>query len=88
MKSPGPGKPRYDVVELSDEMLENTDLSPFDAIITGVRAYNTRDVLIKSKDKLLRYTENGGTLIVQYNVASNPLADRIGPYPLTIAATG
>jgi len=74
----------YDVVELSDEMLENTDLSPFDAIITGVRAYNTRDVLIKLKDKLLRYTENGGTLVVQYNVASNPLADRIGPYPLTI----
>ena len=74
----------YEVVELSDEMLENTDLSPFDAIITGVRAYNTRDVLKKSKDKLLRYMENGGTLVVQYNVASNQFADQIGPYPLTI----
>jgi hypothetical protein len=74
----------YEVVELSDGMLENTDLSPFDAIITGVRAYNTRNVLRRSKDKLLRYIENGGTLVVQYNVASNQLSGRIGPYPLTI----
>jgi len=74
----------FEVVELSDDMLENTDLASFDAIITGVRAYNTRDVLKKSKDKLLRYMENGGTLVVQYNVASNQFADQIGPYPLTI----
>jgi LmbE family N-acetylglucosaminyl deacetylase len=74
----------YEVVELSDEMLENSDLSPFDAIITGVRAYNTRDVLTKLKDKLLSYIENGGTLVVQYNVASNQLSGQIGPYPLAI----
>ncbi|MGZ7045147.1 MAG: PIG-L family deacetylase [Candidatus Aminicenantales bacterium] len=74
----------YDVVELSDEMLENADLSPFDAIITGVRAYNTRDVLRLVKERLLQYIDRGGTLVVQYNVASGPLADRIGPYPFTI----
>ena len=74
----------YEVVELSDEMLENADLSPFDAVITGVRAYNTRDVLKKSNEKLLRYVENGGTLVVQYNVASNQLTGPIGPYPLTV----
>ena len=74
----------YEVVALSDEMLENADLSPFDAIITGVRAYNTRDVLKPSKDKLLHYVEDGGTLVVQYNVSFNPLSGQIGPYPLTI----
>ncbi len=74
----------YDVVQLSDEMLENTDLSQFDAIITGVRAYNTRDRLRLIKDKLLRYVERGGNLVVQYNVASGQLTNRIGPYPLTI----
>ena len=73
-----------EVVELSDEMLENGDLSPFDAVVTGVRAYNTRDVLKKSNDRLLRYVENGGTLVVQYNVASNQPAGQIGPYPLTV----
>ncbi|HVP89892.1 MAG TPA: PIG-L family deacetylase [Terriglobales bacterium] len=74
----------YDVVELSDETLENADLSSFDTIITGVRAYNTRDVLKLVKERLLQYVDRGGTLVVQYNVASGSLADRIGPYPFTI----
>lgn len=69
---------------LSDEMLETSDLSSFDAIVTGVRAYNTRDRLKNVKRRLLDYVERGGTLVVQYNVASGALADRIGPYPLTI----
>jgi hypothetical protein len=74
----------YDVVELTDEMLENADLSPFDAIIAGVRAYNTREVLKLVKERLLQYVDHGGTLVVQYNVASGSPADRIGPYPFTI----
>jgi len=74
----------YDVVPLNDEMLENADLSPFDSIITGVRAYNTRDVLKLMNEKLLQYVDHGGTLVVQYNVASGSLASRIGPYPFTI----
>jgi len=74
----------YDVILLSDGMLETADLSPFDAIVTGVRAFNTRDRLRLIKDKLLRYVEGGGNLVVQYNVPSPQLADRIGPYPLTI----
>jgi LmbE family N-acetylglucosaminyl deacetylase len=74
----------YEVIEVSDEMLENADLSPLDAIITGVRAYDTRETLKKSTDKLLRYVEDGGTLVVQYNVAWNQAGNQIGPYPLTI----
>ena len=74
----------HEVVELSDGMIEDADLSRFDAVITGVRAYNTGAVLRKSKDRLLRYVENGGTLVVQYNVASSEINDQIGPYPLTI----
>ena len=74
----------YDVVELSDETLENADLSSFDTIIIGVRAYNTRDILKLVKERLLQYVDRGGTLVVQYNVASGSLADRIGPYPFTI----
>lgn len=74
----------YDVILLSDGMLESEDLSSFDAIVAGVRAYNTRDRLRLAKDRLLRYVEGGGNLVVQYNVPSAQLADRIGPYPLTI----
>ncbi len=74
----------YEVVPLSDEMLEEADLRSFDAIITGVRAYNTREALGTAKGALLRYVEGGGTLVVQYNVASDDLDGRIGPYPLTV----
>jgi LmbE family N-acetylglucosaminyl deacetylase len=74
----------YDVIQLSDGMLENADLSQFDAIITGVRAYNTRDSLRLIKDKLLQYVERGGNLVIQYNVPSGQSTNRIGPYPLTI----
>jgi hypothetical protein len=74
----------YEVVALNDEMLLNSDLAPFDAIVTGVRAYETREVLKEAKDRLLRYVENGGTLVVQYNVSWNQEGTPIGPYPLTI----
>jgi hypothetical protein len=74
----------YDVTMLDDGMLETSDLASFDAIVAGVRAYNTRDRLKNAKPRLLDYVERGGTLVVQYNVASGALADRIGPYPLTI----
>jgi len=74
----------YEVEMLSDEMLETEDLSRFDAIVTGVRAYNTRERLKPLKERLLQYVERGGSLIVQYNVASAQLAGRIGPYPFTI----
>jgi LmbE family N-acetylglucosaminyl deacetylase len=75
----------YEVTRLSDEMLENSDLSLFDAIITGVRAYNTRGSLRVTNGRLLQYVaQEGGTLIVQYNVANGQLVGRIGPYPLTI----
>jgi hypothetical protein len=74
----------YEVVELSDEMLGNADLASFDAVIAGVRAYDTREGLRESKDRLLRYVENGGTLVVQYNVAWNQEGSQVGPYPLTI----
>jgi hypothetical protein len=74
----------YEVTMLTDEMLETSDLSSFDAIVAGVRAYNTRDRLKNAKPRLLEYVERGGTLVVQYNVASGALTDRIGPYPLTI----
>ncbi len=43
------------------------DLSRFDVIVTGVRAYERRVDLRTNNDRLLEYVEQGGTLIVQYN---------------------
>jgi len=74
----------YEVVFLTDEMLENMDLTQFDAVIAGIRAYNTRERLKHTQDRLLQYVENGGTLIVQYNVSYGLLTEKIGPYPFSI----
>lgn len=77
---------------LSARDLAEGDLSGFDAIVTGVRAYNVRPDLRASQQRLLDYVRNGGTMIVQYNVAEGgPFRgqrtgelERIGPYPLKI----
>ena len=69
---------------LSDEDLDNRDLSQYRAIITGIRAYNTRDHLKSANQRLFRYVENGGTLITQYNTFGL-VTDDLGPYPLTLS---
>ena len=74
----------YDVDLLTDDMLQDDDLSRFDAVIAGVRAYNTRDRLRHSQDRLLDYVKNGGTLIVQYNVSRGLLTDSLGPWPIVL----
>ena len=80
-----------EVTLLSADDLARAELASYDAILTGVRAYNTRSDLRANQDRLLQYVSQGGTLVVQYNVAtggpfgraSNEL-DRIGPYPITV----
>ena len=66
------------------------DLSRFDAIVTGVRAYERRDDLRANNSRLLEYVRNGGTLIVQYNKFEFNEA-QYGPYPAqlgTFAGSG
>jgi LmbE family N-acetylglucosaminyl deacetylase len=77
----------YRVELLTDEQLESGDLSAFDAIVVGVRAYNTRPALTLAEDRLLAYVEGGGVLVVQYNKTPETVTDRLGPYPLTLSRT-
>ncbi len=59
--------------------LASGDLSRFDVILLGVRAYAARPDLIKNNQRLLDYVKNGGVAIVQYNT---PEFDHdYGPYP-------
>lgn len=75
----------YEVVSLSENQVISADLSGFDAIITGVRLYNVNDQIRSMQPKLMKYVENGGTLLVQYNV-NNPLKlENIGPYPFRLS---
>lgn len=77
----------YIVTELTHQKLSDEDLKKYDAIITGVRAYNTDDKLRNYYKKLMKYISDGGNLIVQYNTNNNigKLKGEIGPYPFTIS---
>lgn len=77
----------YNVTVLTDELLSNENLSKYNAIVSGVRAYNTNDRLQVHYTKLMGYVKNGGNLIVQYNTNNRigPVVAKIGPYPFTIS---
>jgi LmbE family N-acetylglucosaminyl deacetylase len=79
----------YDVSLLNDNDLANGNLSQYDAIVTGVRAYNTKSSLNTYYPKLMKYIENGGNLIVQYNTSNQigPIKAKIGPYAFDIIRT-
>jgi LmbE family N-acetylglucosaminyl deacetylase len=76
----------YDVTMLTDADLAHGDFAHFDAIVTGVRAYNARPSMRDAHPRLMRYVENGGTLVVQYNSLSPQplLVDPPGPYPFKV----
>jgi hypothetical protein len=74
----------FRVTLLEDDALASADLAAYDAIVTGVRAYNSRDALKRNARRLLEYVEAGGTLVVQYNTADRTLHRNFAPYPLEI----
>lgn len=51
---------------LDDVALAFGDLSQYDAITVGIRAYELRPDLARANSRLLDYVKNGGTLLVQY----------------------
>src|SRR5207249_2387332 len=66
------------------DSLARGDLSHFDAIVIGSRAYETDPALVANKGRLLDYGRNGGLVIVQYQ--QYPFIDGgFAPYPLAIA---
>ena len=82
-----------DVILLTDMDLTTGSLAQYDAIVTGVRAFNTRPDLRANAQRLFdEYVAKGGTLIVQYNVLEGgfmggdpTLLSKVGPYPMTIS---
>ncbi len=76
----------YEVNMLTDKEMTKNNLDKFDCIITGVRAYNTNEWLNKHYEKLMKYVNDGGNLIVQYNTSNQigPVRAKIGPYNFNI----
>jgi hypothetical protein len=65
---------------LTPEQLAYGDLSRYDVVMTGVRAYERRDDLRAYNQRLIDYARAGGTVIVQYNKFEFNQS-QYGPYP-------
>lgn len=72
-----------EVTLLSEADLVKGDLSQFDVIVAGVRAYNVRPDLRANQARLMEYVNKGGTYVVQYQSAGAD-AENIGPYKISI----
>ena len=67
------------VTMLDEQTLASGDLSKFDTIVVGVRAFETRPDFVANNARLLDYVKNGGNLIVQYQRGN---WTGIAPYPV------
>ena len=75
----------YKVEKLTKDEVETQNLSKYDAIILGVRAFNTVDWLSYKNTELFDYVKQGGNLIVQYNTSHRLVTKDIAPYPLKLS---
>ena len=76
----------YQVTPILSTAISDKELMSFDAIITGIRAYNINTLLRPMQPRLLNYVKNGGVLVVQYNKNGTMVADPLGPYPFKVSA--
>jgi hypothetical protein len=71
------------VVLLSPETLARGNLSKFDAIVVGPRAYETDSSLVVNNRRLLAYVRGGGLVIVQYQ-QHRFFTGQFAPYPMAV----
>lgn len=77
----------YNVTTLTEDDITEDNLKQYDAIVTGVRAFNLFDYLTDKNEIFNAYVRNGGNLIVQY-MKSNQVGQKrikVGPYPFSIS---
>ncbi len=75
----------FNVNILDLQSISEQDLSEYDAIVIGIRAYNTLKQLKQYNKYLFAYAEDGGTLITQYNTSRRINFDDLAPYPIKLS---
>jgi len=79
------------VTMIPAEKLATEDLSRYQTIVLGIRAYDTQKDVIANNKRLLDYVRDGGRLVVQYNTMGSfgvPIDFNSGkytPYPATLS---
>lgn len=75
----------YDVSVIKPEEITKELLLSFNALVVGVRAYNTEEPLKFKQSEILQYVYEGGTVVVQYNTSGGLVTKELGPYPITLS---
>jgi LmbE family N-acetylglucosaminyl deacetylase len=77
-----------DVTLIPPEKLQSENLSQYQTIVLGIRAYDTQKDLIANNRRLLDFVQAGGRLVVQYNASATDFnAGNFTPYPATLSRT-
>lgn len=75
----------YEVELLTEDQITPGNLAKYDAVIAGIRAYNTVDRIAFLQEQILQYVDNGGTYLMQYNTTYGRKTDQVGPYELKLS---
>ena len=75
----------YNITIIEPEQISPENLSNFDAIVVGIRAYNILDELKFKQKYLLDYVKEGGNLVVQYNTSRGLKTEQLAPYDLKLS---
>lgn len=75
----------YQITYINPHEISVENLNKFDAVILGIRAFNTIEELKFKNKELFQYVSNGGNLIVQYNTTNGLLTKEVAPYELVIS---
>ncbi|MFK7969363.1 MAG: PIG-L family deacetylase [Bacteroidia bacterium] len=75
----------YTVDLLDDDDITQGNLQQYDAVIAGIRAYNTRNRLAALQQEIFKFVEEGGVFVVQYNTTYSLTTKQPGPYPITLS---
>jgi len=67
------------------EKIGEVDLVTFDAVVLGIRIYNTHPLITGFHQLFHQYVEQGGVLITQYNTPYDLHLKEVGLYPLAVS---
>ena len=70
----------FEKKDINAEKLKN-----YDALIIGVRAFNSDKSLFDIKPQLMNFMESGGNVIVQYNTSRNLDVNKFSPYSFQLS---
>ena len=79
------GQLGFQVEELDKDDIVAEDLAKYDAVLLGVRAFNTLPWLAYKNEELFKYVENGGTMVVQYNTSHRLVTKKVAPFDLQLS---